>query len=177
MPTSTTGIVDSSQGFTLMELLVVMVLLSLTMSFAIPNIRSSLFGDDLHGLIRRFVGLVAETRQDARMQRTAFRLYYDQDQRIFRVSREGQESEEGQRRGNQLRLPDSVQLVDIQTSRSEGTEDAILFNHRGYVEKTLVRFRSDSGQEFSVLLSPFLGSIRIVEGSISLEDERIVLHP
>lgn len=177
MPTSATGAAESSQGFTLMELLVVMVLISLTASFALPNLHSRLFGDDLHGLIRRFMGLVAETRQDARMQGRAYVLYYDREEHLFRVrpQQEAEALEASPRPGNQLRLPNSVRLVDIQSSRTEAAEDMLIFfNQRGYVHKTLVRFRHDDGQELGVLLSPFLGSIRIVEGS--LEDARIFLH-
>ncbi|MCI5223400.1 MAG: prepilin-type N-terminal cleavage/methylation domain-containing protein, partial [Candidatus Electrothrix sp. AR4] len=63
-----------AQGFTLMELVVVLVLVSLTVTFAIPKIRSTLYTDELKAAARRLIGLVAEVGQEARLKNVPFEL-------------------------------------------------------------------------------------------------------
>ncbi|MCI5147367.1 MAG: type II secretion system protein, partial [Candidatus Electrothrix sp. AR3] len=77
--TSATG----KRGFTLIELIVVMVLISLTASFVMPRIRSSLFTNELTSTVRRFVGLVAETAQDARLKQIPLTLRFDTERQLF----------------------------------------------------------------------------------------------
>ena len=50
--------VPASRGFTLLELMVVMVLLTLVSAFAMPALRSSLFTDQLKATARKLTGLV-----------------------------------------------------------------------------------------------------------------------
>ncbi|MCW5205816.1 prepilin-type N-terminal cleavage/methylation domain-containing protein [Desulfobulbus sp. F5] len=165
----------SDQGFTLIELIVVMVLISLTASFAIPQIRSTLFTNELTSAVRRFVGLVAETGQEARLKRSAVVLHYDDSQRLFTVA-PAEENDANEKKYQEVRLADSVQVTSIVAAHSESSTDLnIRFDSRGYVDKTAVHFRHENGDELTVLLSPFLGVTRILDGHVSLDDDRIML--
>jgi prepilin-type N-terminal cleavage/methylation domain-containing protein len=168
MRMSTAG--SSEHGFTLIELIVVMALISLTVSFAVPQIRSSLYTNELNSAVRCFVGVVAEIGQEARLKRAAVVLRYDRQQRLFTTAKgDGEKNQE-------VRLPDSVQVTDIDAAhRSESTELSISFDQRGYTDRMAVYFRHDNGDEQTVLLSPFLGSVRIVDGHVSLDDTRLTL--
>ena len=166
-------------GFTLIELIVVMVLISTVTAFAIPKLRSSLFTDQLRATARQFIGLVAETGQEARSSRSAVELRFDREQHLFTaVPAAGGIADASLERYAKLRLAESVQVVDI-TSAHGGKktvgELVIRFSSRGYVDKTVVHLRDDSGDELSVILSPFLGVTRVLEGYVSLEDDRVAL--
>ncbi|MCW5198189.1 prepilin-type N-terminal cleavage/methylation domain-containing protein [Desulfobulbus sp. F4] len=168
---------SSEQGFTLIELIVVMALISLTVSFAVPQIRSSLYTNELNGAVRRFVGLVAETGQEARLKRAAVVLRYDRRQRLFTAApTDSSVEEESGKKYQEVRLADSVQVTDIDAAhRQDSTDLSIFFDQRGYADRTTVYFRHENGDELTVLLSPFLGSIQILEGHISLDDNRLTL--
>uniref|UniRef100_UPI004057243B pilus assembly FimT family protein n=1 Tax=Candidatus Electronema sp. TaxID=2698783 RepID=UPI004057243B len=174
MRTSTAG--SCKRGFTLLELIVVMVLISLSAAFVLPQIHSALSGGELRTAVRRFVGLIAETGQEARLRRTAFVLDYDRSQQLFTAAPAGEE-EAGEGRTRQtLRLGSSVQVTDIAAAHSPDRADlSIRFDERGYVDKTAVHFRHDSGDELTVLLSPFLGLSKILDGHVSLDEDRVMI--
>jgi general secretion pathway protein H len=160
----------------MIELIVVMVLISMMTAFAIPKIRSSLFTDELRATARKFIGLVSEAGQDARVKRTEVRLRYDRQQRFFTTAPvEGQTLQDRVRQFSKVPVPESVEVVEIATAHG-GTKNQgkleILFNSRGYVDKTIVHLRDDSGDELSIILSPFLGVTRVLEGYVSLDDDR-----
>jgi general secretion pathway protein H len=166
-------------GFTLIELIVVMVLITTMTAFAIPKIRSSLFTDQLRATARRFIGLVAETGQEARSKRTEVELRFDRDQHLFTTApTAGITKDEAVKRYLNVQVSESVQVVDISTvhgGKKTVGELVIPFSSRGYVDKTVVHFRDDSGDELSVILSPFLGVTRVLEGYVSLDDDRFTL--
>ncbi len=166
----------SEQGFTMIELIVVMVLITMMTAFAIPKIRSSLFTDELRGTARKFIGLVSEAGQDARVKRTEVLLRYDRQQHVFTTGPvEGKTLQDREQRYPGVLVPESVEVVDIATAHG-GTKNqgelAIRFNSRGYVDKTVVHLQGDDGDELSVILSPFLGVTRVLEGYVSLDDDR-----
>ncbi|WP_417911655.1 pilus assembly FimT family protein [Candidatus Electronema sp. TJ] len=171
---STAG--SCKRGFTLLELIVVMSLISLSTGFVLPQIYSAFSGGELRSAVRRFVGLVAETGQEARLRRTAFVLRYDRERRSFIAvpadAAEGLDSEVQRK----IQLGGPVRVTEIAAAhRSGGTGMSIIFDRRGYADKTAVYFRHDNGDELTVMLSPFLGLTRIFEGRVSLEEDRILL--
>ncbi len=175
MQMSITG--SNEQGFTLVELIVVMVLISLTAAFAMPQIRSTLFADELKSAARRFVGLVTETAQEARLRRSAVLVRFDKDEHRFTAAPAQSNGEISEKKYSQVQLADSVEITDIEAAHRETNPDlTILFDQRGYTDRTAVHFRQDNGDELTVMLSPFLGLARILEGHVSLDDERVLLE-
>ncbi len=169
------------QGFTLIELVVVMVLIALTTAFAIPKIRSSLFTNELRATARRFIGLIAETGQQARSKRIAVDLRFDREQHRFTSAPViGITEHETGRSYPEVEVPDSVRVVDITSAHGDKLpaglgKMVIRFNSMGYVDKTVVHLRNDDGDELSIILSPFLGVTRVVDGYVSLADDRFTL--
>ena len=166
---------EPDNGFTLIELIVVMALIATMTAFAIPKIRSSLFTNQLRATARQFIGLVSETGQQARSQRQPVLLRFDRKEHSFTTAPESKIVKDATKNFSSIRVGDSVHVVDI-TSAHGGKKDlgtlAIRFSKRGYVDKTVVHFRDDDGEELSIILSPFLGVTRIFEGYVSLDEDR-----
>jgi len=78
----------ASRGFTLLELMVVMVVLTMVTAFAMPGLRSSLFSDQLKATARKLVGLVVETGQEAVSSQAAQTLHFDLENNQVWVSSE-----------------------------------------------------------------------------------------
>lgn len=170
---------SKQKGFTLLELIIVMVLISLTASFAVPKIQSSLSGNTLRATAQGFVSLVTETAQEARAKNTAFMLRFHADTKTFvarPVMTEPETREEEQDKAYlRIKLDDSISLAGGENQQDEDEMNEIHFTSRGYTRKAVVYFEDESGEQVSVLLSPFLGVARIRDGHVSLEDDRITV--
>jgi general secretion pathway protein H len=166
---------SNNHGFTLIELIVVMALITTMTAFAIPKIRSSLFTNQLRATARQFIGLVAEVGQQARAKRSAVVLRYDQQERIFTTTPESKIVRDTTKGYSSIRVGDGVEVVDVATAHG-GKKDlgmlAIRFNDHGYVDKTVVHFRDEDGEQLSIILSPFLGVTRVLEGYVTLDEDR-----
>jgi general secretion pathway protein H len=163
----------NNKAFTLLELIVVMVLIALTTSLTIPNISSFLYADQLKVAARKLVGLINQSSQLAQRRQVPYLLRYIEGERRFVVEPEQPENESDiKKKEKGLLLADPVTVRDFWTwyggTRSSGVL-VIRFNKNGYVEPTVIHLREEGGQEISVLLTPFLGKIRIVEKYVTPE--------
>lgn len=174
-----------SRAFTLLELMVVMFLISITISFAIPNIRSSLYTDELKAVARKLVGLVSEGSQQSLRQRAPYLLTYESDTRVFELApvtggggdADGDASEESDKRAaSSLKLPAGVRVRDI-TSYHGGVQSTgdltIWISSKGYVDLTLIHLEDEDSDELTVMLSPFLGVTRVLDGYLALDSDEL----
>ena len=174
------GKLSRSKGFTLLELMVVMVLISLLTAFAIPKLRTSLFTDQLKTTTRKILGRISEARQEAVRRNTDYFLYFDLEQNSMSSIQDEKEDEkeedEQSEAGSEYVIPDSVQVVDVMSvhggKQTQGRA-AIRFSKKGYVDKTLIHLRSDDDEDMTILLSPFLGVSKLFDAYVDLEDERV----
>ncbi|MCF6186205.1 MAG: type II secretion system GspH family protein [Desulfobulbaceae bacterium] len=168
----TPNVGGSCRGFTLIELVVVMVLLSIMTAFAVPAIRTALFSDQLKSTARRLIGLINETGQTARSDQQEYFLVFDPQARAFQVQTAN--GKEEKRILKPVPLPDGVEVVDF-TSVHGGTESqgklSLRFSKKGYVDKTLIHIRAEDGRELTLALSPFLGVSRLYDSYRTLEDD------
>jgi prepilin-type N-terminal cleavage/methylation domain-containing protein len=160
----------NNRAFTLLELIVVMVLIALTISFAVPQISNFLYTDQLKVAARKLVGLIGESSQLAQRRQMPYLLKYIDRERRFVVEPEQKEEDNKDiKKERELRLAESVTVRDL-WSWYGGThppdEFAIRFNKNGYVEPTVIHLRDTGGQELSVLLPPFLGKIQIIDSYV-----------
>ena len=73
----------NTNGYTLIELAVVMVLIGIMMTLAVPKLRTINMTDDLKGSTRRMVGLIKALRDDAIRNNRAYKLNFDLDSHEF----------------------------------------------------------------------------------------------
>ena len=195
--------VPASRGFTLLELMVVMVLLTLVSAFAMPALRSSLFTDQLKTTARKLTGLVVETGQEAVRSQAEQLLHFDLERNQVWTTSSVKKRPKGTnpdavwdstpvwdqkpvwdsdaaaddavKKGQRLTIPASVKVVDISSvsggKRSNGAT-VIRFSTKGYVDKTLIHLRDDDGRDMTLILSPFLAVIRILDSYVDIDDEK-----
>ncbi len=173
---------SSSLGFTLIELLVVMMIIGITTAFVMPRLRNTLFSDQLKATARHLVGLVSAASQEAVRKQFVILLRIDMEHnRVWLVEAAGKQQAAGEnggsegRKGQRLSVPDSVRILDVSSlyggKRSQGTTD-ISFSKMGYVDKTFIHLHDNGGRSMTIMLSPFVGTIRVVDSYVGLSDEK-----
>ncbi len=169
----------AAAGFTLLELLVVMVLLALLGSMAAPRLQAFIQGDVLRGVARQSIALVQQAGQLARQQQRPYLLGYEKGRHalvlkpadtavIGGAARQDNSHDVGPGRSHSLRLPAAVQLtaISVQHSGQSSTTASLYLSSQGYVAPTLIILEAEDRRRLSLVVSPFLGKIKVVEGYV-----------
>ena len=161
-----------SKGFTLIELIVVLVLLGIMFGITVPKFRQAILSDSLDSTSLRLIGLVQDLRERAMSGLVSYLLNFDiQEKRIWSFASNASEEDRESARLRAYKLPDDVEIQDIWSwgSGRNYSEGVIRFSRKGYIEQSMIHLQSEDGRELSLELSPFLGSIKIHEGYVDFD--------
>jgi len=155
---------NTTKGYTLIELTVVVFLIGVMLAVSLPRFRYSLITDNLKSTTRRIVGLVKGLRNEAIREQKIYLLHFDIESNQLWIDFDGiTEEEREMAQEKAFHLPSDVQIMDVWTKgkgkRVDG-EVAIRFSKKGYVEQTVIHLGADDGREFTLLLNPFLAKIK-----------------
>lgn len=170
--------ISRQDGFTLFEIIVVMVIIAMMTAFTIPEMRSSLFSDELKTSTRKILAVLSEASQEAVRRHADYSLYFDLDKNSISSlpTEEFGVAADEVPAGQSLDIPESIQLVDIESAHGGKQtlgQAVIRFTKKGYVDKTLIHLRTEDGDDMTILLSPFIGVTKVFDSYLDLEDERI----
>lgn len=161
-------------GFTLFELLVVCVLISVMLAVAVPTLKNSLLTDPLKSSSRQVIGLIKAVREKAVREQQAYVITFDLAENRIRyrqeAATEADEPEVAQDEALQVAQP--VRIVDIWTrsgGRIEEGQPQLWVSRQGYIDETMVHLENDDDEVLSLLFSPFLGSVRLTDGYVDME--------
>ena len=170
MKISTTGSWSSregpgTKGFTLIELAVVIALLGLFLGLTIPRFQYYLVADDLKATTRKIVGLVREVRNEAIREQRVYTVHLDIESNRWWTEHTGMGDEEMQlAKEKAFVLPNGVRFLDV-WCRNKGKQAqgdfALHFSKKGYVDQTMIHIGTETEREFTVELSPFLGTVKV----------------
>lgn len=162
------------RGFTLLELMVVLVLAAVMFSLAFPRFRDSFISDPLKASVRRLHHFLKEARNQAFEAQETARMNLDLEKNACWITRDSMAPDElTMAKKDALHLPDSVRIQDIWI-KSEGKkwegEVSVAFTPKGYTLPCLIHLSGDQGLEFTIEISPFLG-LKIHEGRLDVETD------
>ncbi len=154
------------QGFTLLELLIVCLLISISLAFAIPTLRNTLVTDELASGSRKVISLIKSSRAKAVSQHKAFFIFYDISEGKFWYQPEATK-EESKIVPPSITLPPGIKIRKVtQASTSKkAQQNSIWISKQGYMDKTAIELISKDNKSISLLISTFLPTIKVVEGS------------
>jgi prepilin-type N-terminal cleavage/methylation domain-containing protein len=159
---------SSKQGFTLLELLIVCLLISISLAFAIPTLRNTLVTDELASGSRKVISLIKSCRTRATSQHKAFFIFYDVSERKFWYQAAETENERNIAPPS-ITLPPGIQIRKVtqaNTSTSKNAkQNSIWISKQGYMDKTAIELIDKNNQSISLLISAFLPTIKVIEGS------------
>jgi Tfp pilus assembly protein FimT len=160
------------RAYTLVELTVVIFLIGLVLALTVPRIQHGLFSDDLKAASRRMIGTVRTLRDNAVRDQKAYMLHFDMALNRFWVSWDAMTAEErAEARQNASALPGGIRVVDVYykgTGKKDVGDAAIRFTKQGYVQQAVIHLGANDGRTYSLVLSPFLGTVKTYDRYVEI---------
>lgn len=155
-------------GFTLIELIVVMALLSIFIFLTIPQFDDSLLTDNTRKTSRWIIIKVPALKEKAVTERKHYTLHVDIDGNRFWVSNETMSEEELiQAEKTGYTLINGINILDVEFPGNEtvGTGQAMIhFYKQGYSDMAMIRME-DNEKQFSFKIEPFLSGVTKYENN------------
>lgn len=146
-------------GFTLLELIVVISLLGIMLVFTVPRFHDTLFLDENKKSSRWIIGKIQTLKEAAISNQREYILHIDLDTDRFWVTDESMSEETLESAAlNAEALPGGMKIADLEFPNQgkihSGRAD-ITFYKTGYTDKVLIHVQDDEEYE-SFLIEPFL---------------------
>jgi prepilin-type N-terminal cleavage/methylation domain-containing protein len=164
--TATTGR-RSDGGYTLLELIVVIVIVGVVLTVALPVMRDTLLDDGLDKAVRRLQGAARELRNDAVREQVDELLHLDLDRGSYWVTGSDMTPEKRDAMKDQeVKLPDGVVFAGVthllSEKQTEG-ETSITFFRKGYTQPAVVHL-AKGDREVDLVFQPFGGALEMQGG-------------
>jgi prepilin-type N-terminal cleavage/methylation domain-containing protein len=163
----------SCRGYTLIELMAVIILLSIMLSFAIPRFEGSLLKPDSRKISRRLVMKVESLRQSAIKSRKLYSLHIQPDMGLIWETNESMTQEElDAAPHNAYKINADVRIRDVTfgSGRTISSGEAeIRFSPAGYSDKVLIHIEDENGKPITLLIEPFLPTVKIYDEDAGFE--------
>lgn|GEM_PF-349313 len=171
-PDEISGRVNSIRGFSLVELVVVLFLIGIMLSFTLPRFHDTILTNHTQSVSRRIISTVQSLKERSVRDQNLYILHVNLDTRRLWVTHESmsvEELENAEQKGYEL--PDDVILLDVETPGkgkvASGQAD-IYFYKKGYSDRALIHIEDDDHQ-WSFLIETFLTRVRLYEKYVEFE--------
>ncbi len=160
------------EGFTLMELMVVCILMGMLLSFAMPTLKNTFVSSEIATAVRKVGGFVADTRQLAVREHKPYTLSFDLDNQQYWYELDGSINPFNVDPASLTRLPEDISFLELKTYRDGVKTSGVVslwVSEKGYMDQTVVRLANESGEEFYLLFLPFSSAFQIIDGYEDVE--------
>lgn len=158
-------------GFTFIELLIVLVILSFSLLIVLPNFMNILPGTHLSSSARYVAAAISWLYHEAGLSGRKCRLNFDLDEDAYWFAKETDEGEmeklEGNLQGVKRLLP-GVSFLDVitETKKVDEGEVYIDFSPYGFVEPAIIHLVNSEGDQLSITINSFTGRAEIQKGYV-----------
>jgi prepilin-type N-terminal cleavage/methylation domain-containing protein len=165
----------NAKGYTLIELIVVVILIGIIFSFAAPKFRDAVLSDDLKSATRNLIGEIRKLRSESIQSHVDHYLNFDLEKNGYwhmsgRATPEGGTSA---RDNSMVYLPGDVRITDVwlkDKGKKIAGETAIKFTKNGYAQQSAIHLESEDGREFTIVVNQFLPEVKVIERYVEFED-------
>lgn len=167
---------QTHKGYTLIELMVVIVLIGLFFSIAAPRFRDAVLTDSLKRDTRQLVGRITELRADAIRNHKDYLLIFDLESNTYwygypNLTPEGRQHYR-ENKQHVTNLSENVRISAISFKEKDkriSGEVELLIRKEGYVQQSAIHLEAEDGREFTILLRPFLPKVKVLEKHFEFE--------
>ena len=156
------------RGFTLIELMVVMLLISIVLAITLPKFGGGAFQDPVKKLSRWMINTVKTLRSAAIQQQKTQGLVIDLSNRRMWLVNDAMDEEAVQAAASNkaVELPDAIRYMDVQFPQQEretsGTAE-IRFYPAGYSDQVLIHLETEDNEKVTYLVEPLLPKVKIYD--------------
>jgi Tfp pilus assembly protein FimT len=147
-------------GFTLLELLVIIVLAGLIVTLAVPSTRDALTGDKLKTASRQIIGLERKLRVEAVRDQLDYILFLDlSNSAYWVVASDMTQEKQDEIKKRALHLPADVvitDIVDANNSKKSAGEFKIIFKKNNACSPAVIHLAYEENK-MTIVINPFLG--------------------
>jgi prepilin-type N-terminal cleavage/methylation domain-containing protein len=165
---------NNINGFTFIELIVVISLISIMLFLAVPKFQSGFLSNSTNAVSRWILIKVPDLKDRAQKEQKRYILHVDFDANKLWISREtvsdeGLQSEET----NGYQLPEDVKLLDVEypDQKTISTGQAqIYFDEKGYSDNAVIHIENSDNERLSFVIEPFLRQVRLYQKYVGFGD-------
>ena len=163
-----------TKGFTLIELVVVVALISIMLFLAIPRFQSDFLADSTKKVSRWILYKIPALKENAFREQKKYVLHVGIDSEKLWITHEGMSDEELQdAEMDGYKLSGDIKLQDVEFPDehiiSAGRAD-IYFYEKGYSDKAIIHMVHDDDHRLSFLIEPFLPRVHLYNEYVGFED-------
>ena len=160
---------DSSHGYTLVELVVVLALMGTLLGFVVPRIDAIVPGGVEKTAIRWLTTTPHALRQKALSENRTYILILDRGLGRAWISHSGHLTDAERVRAVEagIRLPSSLQVRLLSAGRPDGPGPdrwTVRFHPNGTADGAVIDLTDTDGIEWSLLIEPYLPTVKVVRG-------------
>ncbi|WDT76461.1 MAG: prepilin-type N-terminal cleavage/methylation domain-containing protein [Candidatus Manganitrophus sp.] len=162
-----------SKGFTLLELMLVVFILSVTALFVFPRV-SSFGATDLKRTARHFAGLIQHLAQESSTTKQTYRLYFNLENGAYWAAALGENGEFVETTDPMTRrrvLPKEISFEDVVTPAqgkvNEG--EAFMQFYPVGVEKVWIHLKQGERQ-WTLVVNPLTGRVKVMDEYVDVDD-------
>jgi prepilin-type N-terminal cleavage/methylation domain-containing protein len=152
-------------GFTLLELILVMVIISTVLAMAAPSLRGFFSSRKIHDAAANMLSLIRYARSQAVSEGLTYRLNFDTEAGVYWLTsnREGTFSVLGNEFGRKFLLPDDTAITLEEEDDKKETEKYITFFPQGMTECATITLTDRAGEKIEILSPSPAEAYRIIE--------------
>lgn len=162
-----------NSGYTLIELVVVISLISIMLFFAVPRFQGAVFTDNTRKFSRWIITTIRSLKAAAVRDQKRYILNVNLDTGKFWVASDSMSEEELQNAEKDgYSLPEDVRIIDMEfpfKGKITGGQVEISFYKADYSDKVMIHIENDSRKQMSFLIEPFLSGVKLYESYIGFE--------
>jgi prepilin-type N-terminal cleavage/methylation domain-containing protein len=161
-------------GFTLLEIAVVIFIMGLIMSLAMPYF-GGFHNAELKSEARKLAGRASYLYDEASAQKVIYRMTFDLDHNAYFVTRLDPYAAKPKFTpftglwDGQVLMPPGVKLRDVSVEGIGGARAGAIscqFYPDGYADATVIHLATDGGKVLTLSINPLTGNVAIVSGDV-----------
>jgi prepilin-type N-terminal cleavage/methylation domain-containing protein len=168
---------SGNQGFTLIELAMVILLIGFMLTITLPRLQNLALSDNLKTTMRTLTSTINEIKYQAIKDNQTYYLKFDFSAKKFWADSPSlTEEEQIDAKKNSIALPSDVNVTDIEFKDGQAIstgEVSISVNKNGYIDPSVIHLSSNDGRRFTFVLRPFMANVNVLENYVNIDDVKL----